>query len=97
MSKPIPEKTRKAVHARSGGVCEGCHLRPAVQIHHRRYVSRGGSNDLINLLDLCGLGNAAGCHGIAHTATGERLGWSVRSGIDPSTVPVTPLVITEIR
>lgn len=93
--KDIPVKTREAVKARSGGICEGCGRRRASDIHHRRYRSRGGGHELSNLLHLCGGpagmagGNYAGCHGTAHTARGEVLGWSVESGINqPHTYPV---------
>ena len=79
--KDIPAKTREAVKARSGGICEGCGRRRASEIHHRRYKSRGGGHELSNLLHLCGSGNHTGCHGTAHTEHGERLGWSVESGV----------------
>ena len=92
MAHVIPAKVRNLVRARSGGVCEGCGIRRAVQIHHRQYISRGGTDDLVNLLDLCGSGNHSGCHGIAHTGRGELLGWSVRSGLDPADTEVKGLV-----
>src|SRR5690606_8934829 len=86
----IPAKTRKALRERSGGICEGCGWWPATQAHHRRYKSRGGGHELSNLLALCGSGNHTGCHGRAHTAEGEQLGWSVESGIEPpSRYPLT--------
>jgi len=87
---------RAAVHKRSGGMCEGCGLRPATDMHHRLCKSRLGyaldTED--NLLHLCGGsnglpgGNHSGCHGIAHTLIGEHLGWSVKSNNDPSEIPV---------
>ena len=49
-------KRRAEVHARSNGDCEaglpGC-TRAAQEIHHIRLRSRGGSNDLRNLMDVC--------------------------------------------
>lgn len=82
------------VEVRSGGICEGCSARPATDIHHRQYRSRGGSHALDNLLHLCGGeagmagGNHSGCHGKAHTKAGHELGWSVHSWDDPAHVPV---------
>lgn len=82
-----------AVAERSGGVCEGCGVRPASDMHHRKYRSRMGLTTVENLLHLCGGegmsgGNHSGCHGDAHTLIGEQLGWSVRSFNDPAEVPV---------
>lgn len=85
--KRIPAKNRRIVEQRSQGVCEGCGDRPASDIHHRQYLSRGGSHDVHNLLHLCGFGNASGCHGRAHS-DGEREGWSIRSRYRSEVVPV---------
>ena len=92
-SKPIPPKNRRIVIERCGGRCEGCGLRPVSDIHHRKYKSRGGTHDVGNLLALCGGpgglagGNHSGCHGVAHSAEGHELGWSVHSWDDPLTTP----------
>jgi len=87
-AKAIPASVRRAVEMRSGGVCEGCGMRPATEKHHRLFRSRGGPHTISNLLDLCGWGNHTGCHGVAHTRVGEERGWSIRSGGDPLLVPV---------
>lgn len=93
-AKPIPAKNRKALHERSGGLCEGCGLRPATDVHHRKYLSRRGTHDLENLLALCGGaggmsgGNHSGCHGVAHSSEGHELGWSVHSWDDPENIHV---------
>ena len=79
--KSIPQASREAVAKRSKGVCEGCGLAPAVEVHHRRYRSRGGGHEVSNLLHLCGSGNHTGCHGTAHSLQGEMWGWSIRSGV----------------
>ena len=80
MSKhEFPESEKRIIRARSKGVCEGCGKAPATEMHHRQYRSRGGLSVASNGLWLCGWGNHTGCHGIAHTAIGEQLGWSVRS------------------
>jgi len=55
-----------------------------VQIHHRRYKSRGGGHEVSNLIHLCGSGNHTGCHGTAHTGEGETRGWSIESGVAPT-------------
>lgn len=86
--KEFTPAAQKVIKARSGGVCEACGVKRAEQIHHRLYKSRGGFGNPANGLHVCGLGNADGCHGIAHTAIGEQLGWSIRSGFDPAVVPV---------
>lgn len=64
-----PEKVRQ----RSGGMCEAGCGKPASEIHHRRFLSRGGRHNLANLWALCGGeggmvgGNHSGCHGRAHS------------------------------
>lgn len=89
-----PKKVRDLIVERSRGVCEGCGAAPVSEIHHRQYKSRGGKDTVSNGLALCGApgglpgGNAAGCHGMAHTRAGEELGWSVRSGFNPRNVAV---------
>jgi len=81
---------RRLIVARSGGVCEGCGVAPAAQIHHRLFKSRSGFGNPANGLHVCGFGNNQndGCHGTAHAGyVGESLGWSIRSGFDPLLVP----------
>lgn len=73
MPKDHPEK----LTARSGGMCERCIVNPANDIHHRRYLSRGGMHNLANLIHLCGNGNIDGCHGEAHTGIGGEVGTSI--------------------
>lgn len=77
--KRIPAKHRRTIETRSGGVCESCGDRPASEIHHRQYLSRGGSHDVHNLAHLCGWGNHTGCHGRAHK-DGEREGLAIGMG-----------------
>lgn len=90
----IPPKNRRIVEERCGGVCEGCGDRPATDVHHRKYKSRGGGHEVSNLLALCGGpsglagGNHSGCHGVAHSGEGHELGWSAHSWEDPALVPV---------
>ncbi len=86
----IPEANRLAVLGRAYGLCERCHNAGPLEIHHRKYRSRGGTHDVSNLVAVCGWGNHTGCHGWTHTqvwrSTSE--GWTVRSGHDPLVIPV---------
>ena len=90
--KEFTAKARAVIRKRSGSICEACGERPAVQVHHRLYKSRGGRGNVANGLDVCGFGNSAGCHGAAHTLFGEQQGWSIRSGFDPLKVAVSHAV-----
>ncbi|WP_437582701.1 HNH endonuclease [Paramicrobacterium sp. CJ85] len=82
----IPKKIRDAVHERSGGQCERCFSAGPLELHHRKFRSRGGKHTVENLVALCGWGNHTGCHGLAHTdGTG---GWSVHSWDDERIIPV---------
>lgn len=85
--KRIPTPNRRIVEARSGGVCEACGDRPASDIHHRQYLSRGGTHDVHNLIHLCGFGNTSGCHGFAHR-DGEPSGLSIGRGFRSWLIPV---------
>lgn len=82
--KDIPAAIRKMVRARSGGICEVCFAAPATDQHHRKYRSRSGEHTVENLLDLCGPGNAFGCHGDAH-------GTEPLEGVSVNGWHVTPL------
>lgn len=84
----IPKRVRAIVEARSGGVCEGCRAAPASEMHHRKFRSRGGRDEVVNILHLCGWGNHSGCHGVAHSgARGADLGWALPSGSNPERQP----------
>ena len=88
-SKADSKAAYEAVAARSGGICEGCGAEPATDMHHRLYRSRGGRDEVVNILHLAGPGNTGKCHGRAHNdpeATVE--GWSVASWDDPADKPV---------
>ena len=87
-AKPIPPGNRRIVMERCGGICEGCGQKPATELHHRKYRSRGGGHEVSNLIYLCGWGNHTGDHGVAHSAEGHELGWSVHSWDNPAHVPV---------
>lgn len=86
----IPQTTRDAVAARSGGTCELCGQAPATQLHHRRPRGMGGANragvhhpaGLLHVDDTCHQ------HAETHRAHARRNGWLVPQGTDPATVPV---------
>ena len=86
--KPIPLSARRAVAARSGGVCEACGAAAASHVHHRKLRSQGGDNSPENLLHLCA--GPGGCHGRIHASPlrSYELGLLVRSTDDPATVAV---------
>jgi len=78
---------------RSGDRCELCGG-PAGNSHHRRPRGMGGSRDPqtdlpSNGLRICGSGTT-GCHGLIEQdrAWARDLGYLVRQGVDPATVPV---------
>lgn len=77
----MPQAHVDAVEQRSGGMCERCLVARADDVHHRRYLSRGGMHNVANLLHLCnpgGGGNGgSGCHAEAHTGIGGEVGTSI--------------------
>lgn len=97
MTSDFPASVVRAIKLRSRGICEGCGVAQARERHHRQYRSRSGPNTVENGLDLCGIGNSDGCHGVAHSGLeGERRGWAIRSGHNPADVPAL-LVIGFVR
>lgn len=76
---------RRVVRARSGGLCEACGMRRAVEWHHRRNRSQQGTWDPANGLHVC-----RQCHAwITNNPYGARAhGWSVLSHEDPAVVPL---------
>lgn len=86
---PIPKAVRAVVSERAGGACERCGRTCDVDLHHRKFRSRGGQHTVQNLVGLCGFGNTTGCHGWAHTVKEAQIdGWSVASWDDEATKPV---------
>ena len=61
ISANIPRETRRQAYARDGYRCALCDSTQTIQIHHVIYRSRGGSNNLHNLITLC-----SWCHSLAH-------------------------------
>lgn len=50
---------------------------------------RADTHQATNLLDVCGQGNASGCHGeIEKRGNAYDEGWLVRQGQDPAAIPV---------
>lgn len=86
------DKVRRQVERRDGNRCVKCGqlvARDEDSIHHRIPRGRGGTNDVENLILLCGTGTT-GHHGWVeqHRAAAYNLGYLVRSGIDPADVAV---------
>lgn len=89
MSDPIPAKIRKIVTDRAEGMCEWCGKTAPLELHHRKFRSRGGKHTVTNLVALCGWGNHTGCHGDAHTKPAEKCsGFTVSSWDNEVNLPV---------
>lgn len=77
----VPPDVRRAVRARSRGLCEidhpGCTGR-AVHLHHRRLRSQGGRHTVGNLLDVCPSGHRW-IH--ANPAESYERGWMLRGDV----------------
>ncbi|MCW4458163.1 HNH endonuclease [Microbacterium sp. MPKO10] len=86
MGTVIPKRVRAIVLERSEGQCERCFSAGPLELHHRKFRSRGGKHTVENLVALCGWGNHTGCHGKAH-ANGDG-GWSVHSWDNELYIPV---------
>jgi hypothetical protein len=74
-------------------VCEVCGSARATNYQHRKGKAHCSAYELwapSNGLDVCGHGNASGCHGLIHTnpRAAKRNGWTVPSWGDPRTTPV---------
>lgn len=90
MSTGVPAKVRDTVLARAAGRCERCgrHVQ-SLELHHRKFRSRGGHHTVENVVALCGWGNHTGCHGWAHTIRAEEsLGFALHSWETPLDAPI---------
>lgn len=90
MSTKAEKEARRLVRERSGGVCEICGQQRATNFQHRKARSHSGSWSASNGLDVCGMGNAFGCHGYIHQNPDAacEYGWSVKSWDDERDIPV---------
>lgn len=92
------EAARTLVRARDGYRCAMCGMLLMVagqwqSVHHRKPKGMGGSallENASNLVQLCGAGNADGCHGKAHSNPhwARNHGWIVARALDPTEIPV---------
>ena len=77
-ARPIPKKTIEALRKRSGNRCEarlpGICCGYPISAHHKKFRSRGGSNDLVNLACLCHR-----CHRAAHDEKPGTRKWRTSS------------------
>ncbi len=85
----IPKPLRLAVYERDNGSCVICGRGVSfdwAEIHHRKYRSRGGRDELANLITL------DGCHKTAvhedHTGLATANGWAVSRTCEPADIPV---------
>jgi hypothetical protein len=83
------KEARRLVRERSGGVCEICGSQKATNYQHRKARGQGGPWTASNGIDVCGMGNAFGCHGYLHQnpALACEAGWTVKSWGDEKAVP----------
>ena len=86
--KPIPESVRQAAFERSRGCCDWCGLELIGEFdaHHRLLRRRQDSDDsLANIVVVHRL-----CHGRIHDQpkNATELGFMVKSGFDPASIPV---------
>lgn len=58
---------RRRVFDRCGGICEGCRMRRAVQVHHRNYTYKFGREMLFDLVAVC-----RECHEAIHDPANLR-------------------------
>lgn len=84
---------RRLVRERSGGLCEVCGTAKATNYQHRKGKAHCSPEEMwapSNGLDVCGHGNATGCHGLIHqNPTGAKAnGWTVPSWGDPKSTAV---------
>jgi hypothetical protein len=82
----IPARVRNTIRDRSGNTCEGCGANGPLELHHRKFRSRGGKHAASNIVALCGWGNHTGCHGRAHSDD-PPAGWAVNSWGNPVVIP----------
>lgn len=89
------DAARRLVRERDGSRCAMCGqwLFEWRSIHHRQPKGMGGSAKLenaSNLVQLCGIGNADGCHGKAHSNPqwARNHGWIVSRSFNPAEIPV---------
>ena len=60
-SAGVASDTRRAVYRRDGFMCVICGDPRSLQIHHFVPRGKGGSDEMDNLVTLCGM-----CHGVVH-------------------------------
>ena len=69
---PAWPRLRRRVLTRDRHTCQDCHRQGLhrVEVHHVKHLKDGGSDDLDNLVTLCG--GPEGCHRKRHAGVGRR-------------------------
>jgi hypothetical protein len=88
----IPKGLKRAVWNRDQGCCVVCGAALSEdfwEAHHRRFRSRGGRDELVNLIAVC----INPCHRqrihLDVTGAAEAAGWAVSQfGVGPESIPV---------
>lgn len=83
---------RKAVRERTKGKCAKCLVGAIDQIHHIRAVMDGGTNDLDNLVGICGA-----CHSEWHVLMDGRLPFETWLQYPPAHILIGALVLCKDR
>lgn len=90
----LPPRTRQIVYERDNWRCLGCGRDVSQMqwrsVQHRKARGVGGTNDLSNLVTLCGSATSPGCHLWAESRDDEAAarGLYVPSWNDPREIPV---------
>ena len=69
---PAWKRLRRRVLTRDRHTCQDCRRQGLgrVEVHHLKHLHDGGTDDLDNLVTLCG--GPDGCHRARHTSAGRR-------------------------
>lgn len=90
----LPDATRKIIYERDNRQCQACGIALGSwawkSVQHRKARGVGGTNDLSNLVLLCGSATSRGCHRLCEDRDqGMRdRGFWVPSWDDPAAIPV---------
>ena len=89
----IKKEIAEMVLSRSRGFCERCQ-NPShdLALHHRKLKSRGGKDEVVNLVAVCHKCHNLGTYSIhLNPKEATEKGWMVSAWADPSEVPIAML------